>query len=205
MATFFGRRYARPVEAISRAEKASGFVILALVAAVLAAFAVTVATDRDYLFAVDEQAYAAAEGQSAFPDVGLEGWRTPRRVDRFTADNLYVKIDGRAETYLRFHVVGLTFGRYVHQSDPDRAVDVYWYDMGNADNALGMYRFEEAPDAAPVSIGRDGYRVGGAVFFHKGANYVQVLPTSLDGDDARAALKIAERLAERIEDTVDGP
>ena len=222
MPTFFARRYMRRPEAVGTTEKVLGAIILLLVAGTVAAFVVQVAVDRDYLFNVEESAYAlttpqrggaevetaagsTVEAGNPFPDPSLEGWRPPKQVDRFTADNLYVKINGRAEAYLRFHVVGLTFGRYAHQSDADRAVDVYWYDMGSADNALEVYKSEQAPDAMPVSIGRNGYEVGGAVFFCKGSSYVQVLPARLDDADARAALKIAERLAERIKDMVDGP
>jgi len=216
MRTFFARRYMRRIEQVGNTEKVLGILIILLVAAIVVAFVLQVATDRDYLFNVDQEAYApaaaepadaepeatrrsAGEGENPFPDPGLEDWRPPSRMDRFTADNLYVKIDGRAEAYLRFHVVELTFGTYRHESDGERTVDVYWYDMGAPANALGMYRSEHPPDATTVPVGRAGYQAGGAVFFCKGSSYVQVLPSRLDEADADAALKIAQRLAERIE------
>ncbi len=145
----------------------------------------------------------APKPSNPFPDAGLPGWHTPRKVSRFTPDNLYQKINGRADAYLTFHVAGLTFGTYYHQTNTDRTVDVYWYDMGGPQNAFGMYRSEAPRDAAKVAIGREGYQAGGAVFFWKGASYVQVLPTSFDDGDARAALRIAQRLAQRIEDYSD--
>jgi hypothetical protein len=64
-----------------------------------------------------------------------------------------------------------------------------------------MYRAEEPPDAATIPIGRAGYQVGGAVFFCKASSYVQVLPSRPDNAAADAALKIAQRVAERIEET----
>jgi hypothetical protein len=200
----FARRYARKPEAVSRTEKLLGAFILLLAAGIIAAFAATVASDRDYLFDVDDGAYAgldqtraARSTENLFPAPGLAGWQAPTRVERFSADDLYVKIDGRAEAYLKFHVVGLTFGTYVFAGDAARTVDVYWYDMGAPANALGMYESEEAPGATPVAIGRRAYQVGGAVFFCKGSSYVQVLPSRLD--DGPISLKIAEHLAERIE------
>jgi hypothetical protein len=215
MPTFFARRYMRPLEAVSRTEKTVGVVIVLLVAVIVAIFVLQVATDRDYLFEVAEQAYTptaaagvgswpgaepapAGEAQSLFPDPGLDGWHVPRQVERFAADNLYVKIDGRADAYMKFGVVGLTFGRYYHSDGAERTVDVYWYDMGTPANALGMYWSEEAPDATPVSFGQAGYQVGGAVFFCQGSSYVQVMPSSFGDADAQAALSIAERLAEQI-------
>jgi len=210
MPTFFARRYSRKLEAVTRTEKALGILILLLVAGIVAALAIQVTTNRDYLFEVSDaedaqsspmaQDTAPLEPQNPFPDPELKDWRRPRRTDRFTADDLYVKIDGQAEAYLQFHVVGLTFGTYEHKSDPDSAVDVYWYDMGEPANAQAMYHSEEAPGAVPVAIGREGYQAGGAVFFWKGPSYVQLLPTGLDESHSRAALKIAQCLAERIED-----
>ncbi len=244
MPTFFARRYMRKIDDVGRTEKVLGVVILLLIAGIVAAFVIQVATNRDYLFEVVREetqregvppsvrvGNGLVRGEShetpsvphpqrgwgtpaPFSVPSLTGWVAPKRVDRFTADDLYVKINGRAEVYLRFHVVGLAFGTYEHVSDADRSVDVYWYDMGEPANALGMYAEEEAPGGAPisqgappslrvgdgpVSIGDRGYQVGGAVFFCKGSSYVQVIPTGLDESDARAALAIAERLAERIE------
>ncbi|MCK4340510.1 MAG: hypothetical protein KAY37_02155 [Phycisphaerae bacterium] len=216
MATFLGRRYMRPVEAISRTEKVVGVLILLLVVGIVAGFVLQVTTNRDYLFNVAEQDYAratagqggsdterargpSAEVDNPFPALGLAGWRAPQQVGRFTADNLYAKIDGRAEAYMKFHVVGLTFGRYHFERDAERTVDVYWYDLGAPANALGIYKSEEAPGARSVVLGRAGYQVGGAVFFCKGSSYVQVLPSLADAD-AQAALMIAEHLAERIEE-----
>jgi len=138
--------------------------------------------------------------ENPFPDPGLEGWQRPGEISRYTPDTLYIKIDGRAGLYLQFHVVGLTFGTYRHQADNTRTIDVYWYDMGQAANALGVYRAEAAPEATPLPFGQQGYQTGGAVFFIKSAAYVQVLPGSTDQADAAAAMEIARRIAELIED-----
>ena len=212
MPTFFARRYMRKLEQVGSTEKVLGLVILLLLASLAALFGAQVATDDEYLFNVDDATYrgegeargpaAASEGgadglQNPFPDPGIEGWLPPRKVSRFTPENLYLKINGRADAYLQFHVVGLTFGTYHHQTDSDRALDVYWYDMGESENAFGMYRSEAPPDLEPVEFGREGYQTGGAVYFWKGSSYIQVLPTSFDAVDPTAALKIAERLAER--------
>ncbi len=199
MPTFLGRRYARPPEAVSRTEKIVGAFALLLVAGIVAAFAVNVATNRDYLFSVDERSAAAAEPPaSAFPEPGLAGWRLPEQVERFGTDDLYVKIDGRADALLRFHVVGLTFGTYTGGSDPAQSVDVYWYDMGAPANAEAAYQSEIAPGVTSIAVGAAGYQIGGAVFFWKGASYVQVLPSQPDEAGGQAALKIAERLATSI-------
>jgi hypothetical protein len=215
MPTLFARRYMRKTEAIGPTEKVLGILILLLVAGIVGAFVFQAATDEEYLFNVDEKAYlpatpersspeaqaapvAAPDAENPFPDPGLAGWSAPTRVGHFTPENLYIEIDGRDAVYLQHGVVGLTVGTYRHDSDIDRTIDVYWYDMGKPANALAMYRSEEPPEATPVSIGRMGYQVGGAVFFCQGSSYVQVIASGLDDADAQAALNIAERVAVRI-------
>ena len=195
MPTFLGRRYARPPEAVSSTERRVGAFVLLLLAGVVVAFAVHTAANRDYLFAVDEP---VAAPEPTFPDPGLESWHAPAQVERFAADGLYIKIDGRADALLQFHVVGLTFGTYTHASDPAQSVDVYSYDMGSPANAEAVYRSEAAPTATPVAVGTAGYQSGGAVFFWKRASYVQVVPSQPDEAVGQVALAIAERLAARI-------
>lgn len=233
MPTFFARRYIRKLETVGRTENVIGVIILLLVASIMVAFVVHVASDRNYLFnvgaadergsgqpggsAAGERAAFAVEGLSSgtpadagtpsagaadnpFPEPGVGGWQAPRRVERYTADDLYVKIDGRDGAYLKYHVVGLMFGSYSVADDAARTIDVYWYDMGTAANAVGMYESEKPPDTTSVPFGRPGYQAGGAVFFCQGASYVQVLPSRPDERDGPAALRIAEAVAARIRD-----
>ena len=204
MSTFFARRYMRKLEDVGSTEKVVGIVVLLLLACVIVIFVAQVAANRDYLFDGDEAGVATrvdtSKPSAPFPELDLPGWQASGKLSRFTPENLYQKINGRADAYVQFHVVGLTFGSYHHQTITDRTVDVYWYDMGEPQNAFALYRSEAPQDAARVAIGREGYQTGGAVFFWKGASYIQVLPTSFDDADARVALRIAERLAERIED-----
>jgi hypothetical protein len=204
------------VDRVGITEKVLGLLLVLMAVGVVLGFVFQVATDREYLFDVAENDYvvtaagrsnragetlgdAAIAAENPFPDPDLEDWQAPRHADRFAADELYVKIDGRAEAYLRFHVVGLTFGTYVYRRDAGRTIDVYWYDMGTPENAQAMYASEEPPDAAPAPVGRKGYQAGGAVFFCQGSSYVQILPSRLDEADARVALAIAERLAHRTD------
>lgn len=136
-----------------------------------------------------------------FPSIDVTGWQKPRKVSRFTAQTLYQKINGRADAYLQFHVVGLDFGTYAHERDPGRSIDVYKYDMGEPVNALGIYQLEAPPDPNLVSIGDAGYETGGAVFFRKASSYVQILPTGETEPGAAIALTIARRMADQIKST----
>ena len=213
MPTLFARRYFRPPGQIGLIEKLLGLLILLLVVGTVAAFVIHVTGHKGQLFSADATVYETAtsavepvaeaasdQAPNPFPDPGLDSWQAPSQYATYTPDNLYVKINGRADAYLQFGVVTLTFGTYRHQTDSEQTIDVYWYDMGQPQNALGIYRSEAPPELHAVPIGREGYEAGGAVFFHKGGSYVQVLPMSFDEGVAQAARAIAERLAEQIDE-----
>jgi hypothetical protein len=169
------------------------------VAAAMSAYAVACPTASEPPAPI-RAASTEDEAENPFADVQAVGWQTPRKVSRYTSEDLYMKIDGRAGLYLQFHVVGLTFGSYVLESDNTRTIDVYLYDMGEPQNALGVFRAEAAPDADAIDFAPQGYAVGGAVFFIKGGDYVQVLPSDIEPDDAAAAMHIARGIADQIED-----
>jgi len=207
------RRHARPAEQVSGTEMVLGLSILFLTGGIVTAFVYEVAADRRApLQAAAEDSDAPlpnAQGglgpsgatkssiaEPPFPDPGVPGWRSPQRISRYSRENLYVKIDGRAPVYLDSGVVALTFGAYSYGGDPRRTMDVYWYDMGDPANASAVYRAEAPPDATRVAIGDEGYEVGGAVFFREGAGYVQVLPGDPVDADGLAARAIAQRFAD---------
>jgi hypothetical protein len=210
MFSFPSRHYARRIEHVGRTERLVGVLVMLLLAAIVAALIKTAVSDGESLFDVDEAAFApegtsnsartsAGEHANPFPEAGAIGWRRPTNVLWYAPYDLHIKINGRADLYLQHGVSGLTFGTYTHESDADRSIDVYWYDMDEASSATSIYRAEAAPGAAPVSVGAEGYQIGGAVFFHLGASYVQALPGSVGEADAAACLEIAKQIAERIE------
>ncbi len=198
MSTLFGRHYARPLAAVGATEKAAGIIILLLLAGIVTAFVVDAARPHAPLFeapaATDPPASrAVAESAQAFSGLELPDWQPPATVEHFTRDDLHVKIDGRAELFLPLGVVALDFGTYARRDDPTRGVDVYWYDMGTADGARRIFDVEKPTDTEAIAIGEVAYSSGGAVFFRKGANYVQVLPAQ--PEDAQVTRLIAKRLA----------
>ena len=200
MPTFFARRYLRRPEAVGRTEQVAGLVILLLAIGIVGGFVWHVSTARAPATESDVQlpVPAVATPSNPFPGVDVPGWQAPVHVERFAPDELYQKIDGRADAYRQLGVVGLTFGTYTRSDDPARVVDVYWYDMGAPEQALAAFRAEQPPDAPAVAVGQAAYQVGGAVMFCQGAAYVQVMSSRPDDADAPVVRAIATRLAAQI-------
>jgi len=100
-----------------------------------------------------------AAGEGPLPklqDADLSG---PGEVRRFNSDTLYEKIDGKAQLYQSYNFAELLFTSY---TAGDASLDVYVYDMGQADNAFGIFKAEQGENAEAVDIGAGGTPPGPA-------------------------------------------
>jgi len=129
-------------------------------------------------------------------------WALNGKIESFGPENLYEKIDGRAEEYLSFGFTHLDCASFAKAGKADEFVDVYVYDHGTKLNTFGMFSAEKTPDAEVIDLGRVGYLSQGSVFFCKGTKYVQAMPGS-DSEEAKDfALKLAQAVEARISDTM---
>lgn len=145
-----------------------------------------------------------AGAQASLPDARIEDWGPPVDVRVFTPENLWEKIDGRADVYLAYRMVDMTFGTYRAERDPEQFIDVYAYNMGSPENAFGIYRAERPPAPEPVDVGREGYATPGGVFFWKGEHYVRVEAADDNVVLAEAAAQVARAL-DRVYSGSDQP
>jgi len=129
------------------------------------------------------------------------GWQRSGELERFSASNLYEKINGRAEQYEAYDVVGLTCQTVTPPGDTGEYIDVFVYDMGTIEGAFGIYAIERSPDEPAVGLGRDGFSSGASLFFWHGTYYIQVLSSSTGETLAAAARQVGARLAAGLPDS----
>lgn len=110
------------------------------------------------------------------------GWRLYDQVEQFTPENLYVPINGRAEFYLAYDVVSLTFATFENASDPLQSAELSIFDMGTPTNAFGVFSAERLGGEAPLPFGRAAYHSGASVYAWAGQYYVRAIATSASGD-----------------------
>ena len=93
-------------------------------------------------------AAAPAEGAdlAPFSPALLDGgWRVDGRIERYDAANLFEKINGQAEQYLKFGFRELS---WITLEDERRSLTVELYDLGEFRNALGVFAAQRDPDQA---------------------------------------------------------
>ena len=134
-------------------------------------------------------ATTTAVDRGALPALlGTPGW-SERAVSRFDAENLYVKIDGRADFFLSRGFRSLTF--VTLEGPAGAAVDIELYDLGSAENALGTFGAEKPPETnAESGGGTSRYVARNALFLARGSSYVR----AIGSDESPAVLAQLERL-----------
>ena len=221
-----GRRRGTVRTRISPVERGISWALLLLIAGIAAAVYVKGQHYDASLFALDPSVLAEVQARSvpgqpeppvyegeeglpgeagAAPSGLLDGlvppgWKPLGGVERFTAETLYEKIDGRAEQYIAYDVVGLTCVSLVDASNDGRFIDIYLYDMGRPDRAFGIYSVERSEGVPPLDLGRGGYGVEASLFFWKGRYYAQVLGSESGEDLRQTVWDIARKLEGRLQD-----
>jgi len=94
------------------------------------------------------------------------------KVGAYTPENLYVKIDGRAEFYLSFGVKSMHAVTF--EASSGASVEIELYDLGAANNALGAYNGERAPGAESTHDSGSTFRIDhNAAFLARGPYYAR--------------------------------
>ena len=137
---------------------------------------------------------AAAVDRGALPaSLAATGWKE-RTPSRFDAENLYVKINGRADFFLSRGFRSLTF--VTLEGPSGTAVDVELYDLGSAENALGALAAERPPETKASSGGGTTWYVArNALFLARGESYAR----AIGSDESPAVLAQLEALRKAFE------
>lgn len=130
------------------------------------------------------------------------GWETGdlggKTLETFNAENLYEKIDGRAESFTQFDVTGMAYANFHPAGDTSGEVQLYIFEFGDALKAFGKYGTEKPQGAKPIAVGVEGYTDAGSVSFYQGKNFVQVVSTSDAPRFAEFSAALASKVADRL-------
>ena len=129
------------------------------------------------------------------------GWNLSKPAMRFTPENLWEQIDGRAEFFLAYGVVKMLFAQYTESSNPEVFIDVSIYDMGNRVNAFGVFAAERQEEISPVELGREGYRMGAHLFIWRGSYYVRMIASKDSPGLRKMNMQMAEELTHLLYDS----
>lgn len=134
-------------------------------------------------------------------DLAPEGWEIYDKVLRFTAENLYEHIDGRAEFYLAYDMIGMTFVSFEKGTDNGHFIHLSIYDMGTPTNAFGVFSGERSKGVPALDLGRDAYRSGANYYIWKGRYYTQIIASDNTDELRRIGMDIARKVTDFLSDS----
>lgn len=146
---------------------------------------------RNYEQAAPTAANPAAE---AIP-VLVEGLVPMGPTERYDADSLFEKINGRAPAYLAYNFQSLTSRSFSISSAPGEYIDIYLFRMDTPLNAFGIFSAERDPTGTPLPFAADGYLSEMGLFMRAGAVYVQTLASSTSPEVMRLAEEATRALS----------
>ena len=104
-----------------------------------------------------------------------DGWDLNEKVDFFTPDNLYQRINGRAELYLSYDVIGMATATFDRKGDIGDFIELSIFDMGSATNAFGIFSVERSSDEKDLELGRMGYLSGSNTYIWTSDYYITIV------------------------------
>ncbi len=131
------------------------------------------------------------------------GWEIFDKVKQFTPQNLYEQIDGRAEFFLAYDIIRMTFASFIHNDNQGQFIDLSIYDMGSSTNAFGVFSGERSPGETPVRLGRKGYRSDANFFIWKGRYYIRIIASESTDEFQKIGMDLARKVTGFLVDAGD--
>ena len=131
------------------------------------------------------------------------GWEVAKigakHLEAFNDQNMFEKIDGRAESFTQNNVTGMVYSSYHPIGDDSNEVQLYIFEFDHSKPLRAQTKFNsEKPDEIkPVAIGAGGYLAAGSVIFYAEPFYTQVVATVDDPKFAQFAEAIARKVASK--------
>jgi len=129
------------------------------------------------------------------------GWEVSKSGDKhleaFNAENMFEKIDGRAESFTQNNVTGMTYASYHPIGDDSNDVQLYIFEFDHSKplRAQSKYNSEKPDQLEKAAIGTEGYSSAGSLLFFVDPYYTQIVSTVDDPKFAKFTVEIAKRVA----------
>jgi hypothetical protein len=112
--------------------------------------------------------------------------------EMFTADNLYDKVDGKADLYLTAGFVGLQCQRLALKATNDVWMEWFVYDMGTLPQAFSVFSLQRRAEAQPLDLTPFAYQTQNSLYFVSGRYYVEAV-TAMPTEPMMAAMRAMAR------------
>jgi hypothetical protein len=123
-------------------------------------------------------------------------FKPANKIETYNADNLYEKIDGKADLYLQNDFSSLQCRRYNSNTSQQDWAEVYVYDMAKAKNAFAVYSGQMRSRKQLLGWTQFGYKTSDSIYTAAGNFYFEIILSS----DSNGLLLTAESAAKQLVD-----
>jgi len=117
--------------------------------------------------------------ESLLPKKLPEGWRQIGSPQVYNQKNLFNRINGQAELFLKYGFQKSVFAYYQNKSNSKDQIELDLYDMGNVLQAFGIFSRFRSEDR-PAGVGLESYLEDASLLFYKGRYFVMLYATEVD-------------------------
>jgi hypothetical protein len=117
--------------------------------------------------------------ESLLPQRLPEGWRQIGRPQVFNQKDLFNRINGQAELFLKYGFQKSVFGLYQNKNNSKDQIELDVYDMGNVLQAFGIFSRFRSEDR-PAGVGLESCLEDTSLLFYKGRYFVMLYATEVD-------------------------
>jgi hypothetical protein len=112
--------------------------------------------------------------------------------ETFSPDDLFNKIDGKAELYLSAGFVGMRCQRLALKGDKDVWMEWFVYDMGALPQAFSVFSLQRRSEGKPLDLTEFAYQTQNSLYFVCGRYYVEAI-TAMPTEPMMAAMRTMAR------------
>jgi len=135
------------------------------------------------------------------------GWEVSKsgtkHLEAFNAENMFEKIDGRAESFTQNNVTGMAYASYHPIGDDSNDIQLYIFEFDHSKplRAQSKYNTEKPDELKKVNVGTEGYTSAGSLIFFTDPYYTQLIATVDDPKFAKFAAELGGRVAAKQKPT----
>lgn len=134
------------------------------------------------------------------------GWRLYDKIEIYSPQDMYEKINGSAEMYLAYDVSSMNFVSLETEKDEGgKYIDIFIFDMNSSLNAFGVYSIGRPSDVKKAGIGQGSYIQDSGCYFWKGQYYIKIDVSEDSPNMESTVLTMAQKLSELIPDRGEQP
>ena len=130
-----------------------------------------------------------------------KGWEIFDKVKQLSPENLYEQINGRAEFFIAYEIIRMTFASFSNCADKQKFIDLSIYDLGNPTNAFGVFSTERSQKESSMKLCRASYRSDASHYIWKGQYYIKTIASDASGQLQGIAMELARKVTNFLEDS----